>query len=168
MTWNACIAGLALVVALTTGCAARGVGDPCIPETTEGEQLDRREHYIETSSLQCRSRTCVVFKLAGDPTRVLEDGTCPDNVDCVSRELPVTAPNSLERVFCSCRCRASGGDANTPLCDCGEGFHCVDLVDRGGVGVRGGYCVPDELCTADADCATGRCNFDTGVCATST
>ncbi|WP_157069228.1 hypothetical protein [Sandaracinus amylolyticus] len=158
------IAGVILLGAMMSGCPARGIGDPCVPEAIPGGGFDEREIYVETSSVQCRTRTCMVFRLNGDPSKVLEDGTCPDNIDCVSRELPVTVDTSLERVFCTCRCSATDGDSNTPLCDCSDGFHCVDVLTAGGAGVRGGYCVPNDLCTADEDCASGRCDLDTGVC----
>ena len=153
-----------LLGALMSGCPARGIGDPCVPEAIPGDGFVDREIYVETSSVQCRTRTCMVFRLQGNPTQVIEDGTCPDgSLNCVSRDLDVTVNNSLDRVFCSCRCSAAGGDANTPLCECSDGFHCVDVISAGGAGVQGGYCVPNELCTSDDDCANG-CNLTTGVC----
>lgn len=165
----AAVASLVLLGALLSGCPARGIGDPCVPEAIPGGGFDPREIYVETSSVQCRTRTCMVFRLDGDPSQVTEDGTCPaDSPNCVNRGLPVTNTTSLERVFCSCRCSAAGGDSNTPLCECSDGFHCVDVLNAGGVGVRGGYCVPNELCTSDDDCPSGRCNLDEasgGTCA---
>lgn len=160
----AAVASLVLLGALLSGCPARGIGDPCVPEAIPGGGFDSREIYVETSSVQCRTRTCMVFRLDGNPTQVTEDGTCPSgSMDCVTRA-DINLPNSLERVFCSCRCSAAGGDSNTPLCDCTEGFHCVDVLNAGGVGVRGGYCVPNELCTSDDDCASGTCNLSEGIC----
>jgi hypothetical protein len=156
---------IALGMLLGVGCQARGIGDPCIPEAIPTGGFDDREIYVETSSVQCRTRTCMVFRLDGDPSRVAGEDSCPPGTeDCVDRNLPVSALNSAERVFCSCRCSAAGGDVNTPLCACTDGFHCVDVLTAGGVGVRGGYCVPNDLCTADEDCVSGRCNLDTGVC----
>lgn len=146
---------VALVVGL--GCEARGIGDPCVPEAIPTGGFDEREIYVETSSVQCRTRTCMVFRLSGDPSE-----NCTTN--CADPNLPVQDQSSLERVFCSCRCSAEGGDVNTPLCNCTTGFHCVDVLTAGGVGVRGGYCVPNELCTADEDCPTNSCNLETGVC----
>lgn len=157
---------------LAAGCPARGVGDPCVPEAIPAGGFNPREVYVETSSVQCRTRTCMVFRLRGNPECVMERGTC--SVErCGSMEAcvrtysgdanPFSYPNSLERVFCTCRCRAPGG-ANQPLCQCGEGYHCVDVLTAGGVGIAGGYCVPNQYCTADEDCPSGRCDLEAGLC----
>ena len=61
--------------------------------------------------------------LSGDPGRI-----------CVSGD------ELNQRVYCSCRCRAPEGDPG-PLCDCPDRFSCVDVVDDGPPGLRGGYCV---------------------------
>jgi len=164
----ATVLGVVLLGAMMSGCPARGIGDPCVPEAIPGGGFDQREIYVETSSVQCRTRTCMVFRLSGDPSKVVGEESCPaGTAGCVDRALPVNVSNSAERVFCTCRCSATDGDSNTPLCDCTDGFHCVDVLTAGGAGVRGGYCVPNELCTADEDCASGRCNLEAGgVCAT--
>lgn len=157
-----------------SACQVRGIGDPCTPEAIPTSGFDPREVYVETSSVQCRTRTCMVFRLRGDPSCVNSadpsrdtcttdparcDGNCVDG----DTDNPVP-PNSLQRVFCSCRCSAT--DANTPLCACSDGYHCVDVLTAGGVGVQGGYCVPNDYCTSDADCdgTAGSCNAE-GVCA---
>lgn len=167
------IAGVAL--SMLGACEARGIGDPCTPEAIPadpdgpmGERTDgfeASEIYVETSSVQCRTRTCMVFRLEGNPERVAGEDSCPPGASgCVNPDLPVTSVISAERVFCSCRCSASG-DVNTPLCECTDGFHCVDVLTAGGVGVAGGYCVPTDLCTSDDDCPAGVvCNDETGVC----
>ncbi|MBX3270931.1 MAG: hypothetical protein KF729_11765 [Sandaracinaceae bacterium] len=127
---------LVLALLLAAGCTGSPVGDPCVPESIPPGGFDAREIYLETSSVQCRTRVCMVYELTGDPGNICEDtGNAPG---C----LPRATVNS--QVFCSCRCSISeGGQANTPLCDCGEGFNCVnDIVTTGGEGVRGGYCVP--------------------------
>ncbi len=142
---------------LGMGCEARGIGDPCIPEAIPTGGFVEQEIYVETSSVQCRTRTCLVFRLDGDPSE-----GCTTN--CADPNVPVTSVNSADRVFCSCRCSAAGGDVNTPLCECTEGFHCVDVLTSGGVGVRGGYCVPNDLCNADEDCPGTSCNLATGAC----
>jgi hypothetical protein len=141
------------------GCQAKGIGDPCVPEAIPANGFDVREIYVETSSVQCRTRTCIVFKLDGNPA----DDCDPNTENCANPQEPVTSTTSAERVFCSCRCSAAGGDVNTPLCECGDGFHCVDVLTAGGEGIRGGYCVPNVLCTSDDDCST-TCNFETGTC----
>lgn len=111
------------------GCTGSPVGDPCVPESIPPGGFDNREVYLETSSVQCRTRVCMVYQLDGDPTELP-----PDDQD-------------LDQVFCSCRCSiAEGEQANQPLCACGAGFECIDdIVTTGGEGVRGGYCVPCVL-----------------------
>lgn len=137
-----------LVAASVAGCTGSPIGDPCIPENIPQEDrdgdgfadgFDSAEVYIETSSVQCRTRTCMVYALDGNPEKVTGSESCPSgDPTCVT-------PVALEaQVFCSCRCSLGpGASANTPLCNCGDGFTCVDdLVTTGGDGVVGGYCVP--------------------------
>lgn len=124
-----------LVAGATVGCTGSPVGDPCTPESIPPGGYDDTEVYIETSSVQCRTRVCMVYQLAGNP---------PPPEMCKGDS---SDPPECYQVFCSCRCSTSGGgQANTPLCSCGEGFTCVDdVVTTGGEGVRGGYCVPCRL-----------------------
>lgn len=123
---------------LAAGCNGSPIGDPCIPESIPAGGFDDREIYLETGSVQCRTRTCMVYELDGDPRQVQGSDTCVDPDLCVS------AQELDQQVFCSCRCSApQGSEVNTPLCDCGDGYTCVDdVVTTGGPGVRGGYCVP--------------------------
>jgi hypothetical protein len=169
------IAIATMVAPLFGGCAVRGIGDPCVPEVIPTDPdgagplppgFDPREVYVETSSVQCRTRTCMVFHLQGNPQYVLEERTdeCATREDCVSRDAEISSPTSEQRVFCSCRCSAAGGEANTPLCACTNGFHCVEVVTSGSAGLRGGYCIPNELCENNADCPGGTCEASTGVC----
>lgn len=138
------VSGLRLAIIPITlfaamGCTGSPIGDPCIPESIPAGGFDPREIYLETSSVQCRTRVCMVYQLDGNPEFVNGTDTCPPgSMDCVSQ-------NDLDtQVFCSCRCQiGDGGEATTPLCDCGDGFTCVDdVVTTGGPGVQGGYCVP--------------------------
>jgi hypothetical protein len=131
------------LASMAAGCTGSGIGDPCIPESIPADGFDSREVYLETSSVQCRTRVCMVYRLEGDPRQVIaedpEMSTCPaGSTECVTEQAVD------QQVFCSCRCSVSEGEqANTPLCNCGDGFTCVDdVVTTGGVGVRGGYCVP--------------------------
>lgn len=121
----------------TIGCSVSPVGDPCIPESIPQNGFDAREIYLETSSVQCRTRVCMVYQLQGNPDLICGTPGADPNT-CVTQD-------ALDKqVFCSCRCSTSaGGQANTPLCACGDGFTCEDdIVTTGGEGVRGGYCVP--------------------------
>jgi hypothetical protein len=141
-------------VALTftaIGCTDEGVGDPCIPEAipcdTQGGNCGYKasESYLETSSVQCRSRLCIVHKLdngtqgdvPSDPRSLCEDNDGAEG--CLSEE-------RLERsVYCTCRCRIpSDVNSNQEPCACPDGFACVDILNQGGPGVRGGYCVRRE------------------------
>lgn len=126
-----------LLALLAVGCTGSPVGDPCVPENIPPEGFDSREIYLETSSVQCRTRTCMVFKLAGNPEKIAGTPSC-DGLNCV------TEAQAQNQVFCACRCSVpEGREANTPLCDCPDGYTCSDgIVQTGGPGVEGGYCVP--------------------------
>ncbi len=174
VTWSL-LAGALLAGAVVSGCAASGVGDPCVPEAIPECGFTNRESYVETSSVQCRTRVCLVYRLQGHPERVVSEGdtctspscvnpmggltdTCVIDGDLETIEMGGTAAanDRAARVFCSCRCSAAGGDSNLPLCACNEGFHCVDLLTQGGAGVRGGYCIREQFCEDDADCLAGQ------------
>jgi hypothetical protein len=139
--------GLILFVC-ASGCAATGLGDPCTPEAIDVGGYHAGEVTIETSSAQCRSRVCMVFHLEGDPRLVVGTESCPPGTDrCVLDDASgasAALTNSLDRVFCSCRCGAAGGNASLPLCACGEGFRCVPENERGA-----GFCVPDAVAIAE-------------------
>jgi hypothetical protein len=133
-------ASLVLGAAGIGGCRSQGQGDPCFPEAISDDGFHREEGYVESGSTQCRTRTCLVYHLEGDPRTITGTSSCePSDMHCVT-EAEVDA-----RIFCSCRC--SGGPPNTPHCACAEGFVCEhDLVrEPAGQGVRGGYCVRREL-----------------------
>ena len=69
------LAGLALAL---TACTGSPVGDPCIPESIPAGGFDAQEVYLETSSVQCRTRVCMVYRLQGNPELVCEEcGDCP-------------------------------------------------------------------------------------------
>jgi hypothetical protein len=58
----ALLAGIALL-AVGAACQPPGVGDPCTPEVRppEGQAWAYGEVSVETRSLQCRTRTCMVY-----------------------------------------------------------------------------------------------------------
>ena len=58
---SAVLAGAALLV--LAACDPPGVGDPCTPEVRppEGQAWAYGEVSVETRSLQCRTRTCMVY-----------------------------------------------------------------------------------------------------------
>ncbi|MCA9529770.1 MAG: hypothetical protein KC543_06520 [Myxococcales bacterium] len=119
-----------------TGCASSGVGDPCNPENVPAGGFSPLEAYLEQGSVQCRTRTCVAYKLDGDPNQVIEDGTCRNPDECVSKQ------ELEDRVYCTCRCRALEG-SSAPTCACPSGYSCTDILEVGGTGLRGGYCIKD-------------------------
>ncbi len=130
--------GLLAIAALffSAGCAESAVGDPCIPETVPEGGFLASETYLETSSVQCATRVCLVRELAGDPNNVQPECLGGNDATCVS-------PNDIERkVYCSCRCDAPEG-SSLPTCGCPGGFVCEEILETGGDGIRGSYCVRD-------------------------
>lgn len=129
------------------GCADEGIGDPCIPETIpcnpDGTNCGYKntESYIEASSVQCRSRLCIVYKIdngtggmtPSDP-RTLCTGK-NDKSGCL------TNSQVLQSVYCTCRCGSGGAATKQELCDCGDGFDCRPVLTLGGPGIVGDYCV---------------------------
>ncbi len=125
-----------LLLALFTNglcaCVANGVGDPCLPTRPP---LDRAtdpqcapdagcfvggEYFIETRSVQCRTRVCIVNHW--------DEQSAPERRSADA--------------YCSCRC-AGAVDPGT-LCTCPAGFHCGLDVGSGAPGLQGGYCVRDR------------------------
>lgn len=137
--------GLLCLGLWVAACADEGVGDPCTPETVpvnnEGKPgFQKTESYIESSSVQCRSRLCIVHKLDNGtdlPADPRPQGLCsnkqnPNAVGCVSdAEL-------LRAVHCTCKC---GGPKTAEQCKCPSGFSCIEILTLGGDGIRGSYCV---------------------------
>jgi hypothetical protein len=122
------LALVAIVLGLTgVACADTGVGDPCSParppptppaNTTcrpgQGCFVDQ-EIYLETRSLQCRTRVCMVWRW--DEARRPEQES--------------------QRVFCTVK---SNQDA-----ECPTEFSCVTAIVAGDPGIRGKYCVRSSL-----------------------
>lgn len=125
-----------------SGCSNSAVGDPCVPEDVPAGGFLASETYLEKSSVQCTTRVCLVRELQGDPRNLQEDG-CPrgDDATCVS------AIEVEEKVYCSCRCGAPAG-SGVPTCDCPSGFFCEEVLETGGDGIRGGYCVRNPVAEA--------------------
>lgn len=141
-----------MVVLASTGCEPEGIGDPCTPEREDDATFggfDEREVNVESTSLQCRSRLCLVNHFRG---RV----SCPTGAAC---EVPgthdavtaTTPPQCADRgadatVYCSCRCANEAGETNdgANYCSCPDGFTCEQLVPKIGSrneGLTGGYCI---------------------------
>ena len=91
--------------AVMLGCPSTpGVGDPCDPEQVpEAPGFDPSETYLETNSVQCRTRVCMVRNFDGIPQ------------------------GDEDEIYCTCRCFAE--DANTPTCGCPNGFTCEPILE---------------------------------------
>lgn len=137
--------GTLALTALLNACSTPKVGAPCLPEQVPETGFDDREAYIESSSVQCETRVCIVYHLKGDP----RDGCTPSpatscdpmkDKNCTATMKTCADPNETEgRVYCTCRCDAKGSGFGE--CQCPDGYSCQDVLEQGGPGVRGGYCV---------------------------
>lgn len=113
------------------GCGSSGVGEPCDPAhpaPAAGQPMcgstgcfSGREIYIETRSLQCRTRVCMVYKW--------DEASQPDD--------------HSRRVFCTCRCGGEGDP--TSFCACPDEFTCTTAFVAGEPGIRGSYCVRNSI-----------------------
>ena len=121
-----------LLAGVLFGCQSIGVGDPCRPESVPSDGFQDSEAYLETSSVQCRTRVCIVNHLRGNPNHVC-DGSPTQPSDCVAPEV------IDQRVYCTCRCDGPPGTAE--FCECPEGFVCDPVIKNGGAGIQGSYCV---------------------------
>ncbi len=123
-----------------SGCDAPGVGDPCIPESIPEGGFVGSEAYLETSSVQCRTRVCMVYRLDGVPFGA---PPCETPADVAANpELCANQGQTDDRVYCTCRCDAPP-ESTATLCECPEGFLCTEVIDQpgAGLGIRGSYCV---------------------------
>jgi hypothetical protein len=138
---------------LAIACTDVGVGDPCTPETIPSKIVmgtvvtgfESTESYIESNSVQCRSRVCIVHHLDNGT-----DSPADPRYDCAN-PMHAAKPNcvradQLERsVHCSCKC---GGPETVEHCQCPSGFICREVLTLGGDGIRGNYCVKPEAAAA--------------------
>src|SRR5437762_12513219 len=114
MRWAAAVSALAAILCLAAACEEQGVGDPCVPEQ-EGDAafvgFDEHEVNVESKSLQCRTRLCLVNHFRGRVTRSENE-----RAQCSHR--PAT-----DAVYCSCRCANVDGrtDDGPRYCACPEG-----------------------------------------------
>jgi hypothetical protein len=126
--------GAALV--LIAGCSTPPVGAPCLPEQIPESGFSAKEAYIESSSVQCETRVCIVYQLAGDPRDTCQASAAnPENICADKTEV-------AERVYCTCRCDSQGSGFGE--CECPSGFSCVEVLSQGDRGVRGSYCVKSD------------------------
>ncbi len=134
--------GTFVAAAVLWGCSTPAVGAPCLPEQIPEDGFDEREAYVESSSVQCETRVCLVFKLKGDPRKecLTRAPRCPNGPDDTCKEITcATEADVEEAVYCSCRCDSGG--TGFAECECPSGYSCVEVLEQGGPGVRGSYCV---------------------------
>ncbi|MEY4578673.1 MAG: hypothetical protein RL701_3376, partial [Pseudomonadota bacterium] len=94
--------------------------------------------YIESSSVQCETRVCMVWHLGGAPKGT---AACAQNPTTCADQKKVD-----ERVYCTCRCDA--GNTRFASCSCPGGYVCTPVLEQGSEGVKGSYCV---LATATSE-----------------
>ncbi len=131
-------AAISLLVLVASGCNDSAVGAACSPEQVPAGGFLSSETYLETSSVQCATRVCLVRGLDGDPNNLNEDD-CPRG-----DETCVPASEVDAKVYCSCRCGAPA-NSGLPTCSCPGGFTCEEVLETGGDGLRGSYCVRDPV-----------------------
>lgn len=135
--------GIAFLGLAGMACADEGVGDPCTPETIPQKDgvfgFVSSESYIESSSVQCRSRLCIVHQL--DNKSEVPADPRPESI-CTAPNVPkvgCTPPEAVAKsVYCTCKC---GGPKTAEQCECPDGFSCKEILTLGGDGIRGSYCV---------------------------
>ena len=132
------LVGLLSIALLGAACSEIGVGDACVPQQVPPGGFLPSETYLETGSIECATRVCLVRELDGDPNNLQEDG-CP-----LGEDTCVPASDVAESVYCSCRCGAPAG-SGLPTCGCPGGFKCEEVLETGGDGLRGSYCVREDL-----------------------
>lgn len=161
---------------LLVGCTDEGIGDPCVPEDEyrpEFSGYSPQEVNVESRSLQCRSRVCLVNQFQGRSSCIYGQasgsGGCktPDGMLDVSVpvEPQLEARPVDDAVYCSCRC--DGEDPDAPYCDCPDGYSCADLVPYIPIAdaqLAGSYCVregtlveADSLARTPCDRASASC-----------
>jgi hypothetical protein len=128
---------------------ANVIGERCLPKVPTDSFQDT-EIYVETSAPDCETGVCLVDHLRGDPTPGCKEDPDWDDTGCFTRDggtggcaLPKRCAEKAEvdaRIYCSCRCDGPGVDPKD-LCNCGDGFMCVDVLEDGPEALRGSYCV---------------------------
>lgn len=169
------------LVALSLGCDAGGVGDPCTPEdefSANFSGFSLSEVNIESRSFQCETRVCLVNKFQGrvscpygsngsDDTSTTVDHQFGCNVPGIGGpvDVPVSAQLTerppAQAVYCSCRC--SGDDPNARYCECPSGFSCEEVVPSssggGSVELAGGYCIRTDSDVDPNEVSSEECSI---------
>lgn len=116
------------------------IGTACSLAMTEYHDS---QALISTRSADCGQGVCLAYHLHGRVDGECADGTEPGASvgDAGVRNDPECAdPDQIaERMYCTCRC--DGPPGTMDLCDCPDGFSCVDVVSALVPEAQGGYCV---------------------------
>lgn len=124
------------------------VGAACLPATAPAE-FDDREAYVETPSQQCATGACLVYRMIGNVDPECEGCKTSADFQCVDDggvRHCATEEEIEKRAYCSCRCDRPAGDPG-PLCECADGFGCIEVLEDGPPGIRGSYCVREGTFT---------------------
>lgn len=144
-------AAAGVCVASAPACERGDVGDPCVPDRESGDPsftgFSADEVSVDSRSMECRTRTCLVNHFQG---RVHDSDAAGVRPRCSHR--PVA-----DAVYCSCRCANVDGrtDDGSVYCRCPDGFTCTQLVSSIGArdeGVTGAYCIASGTAYAPGDC----------------
>jgi hypothetical protein len=126
---------------------ATAIGERCLPKVPT-DSFQETEIYVETGATDCETGVCLVDHLQGDPTPGCKEGPtdCPAEDGGVGPCYPLRhcadPAEADKRVYCSCRCDGPGVDPKQ-LCNCADGFMCIDVLQDGPEALRGSYCVRD-------------------------
>jgi hypothetical protein len=138
-----------LATAFSSACTTPAVGAPCLPEQVPSGGFDESEAYIESSSVQCETRVCMVYHLSGAPSETTkcvpkaQITACPVNdKNCIPAIQCADPDDIVRRVYCTCRCES--GDPKFASCSCPSGYSCRSVLEQGSVGVKGSYCVRSD------------------------
>lgn len=132
------------------GCEAPAVGDPCKPAVVPEGGFQPSEVYLESPSLQCRTRVCIVNHYRGDLILDPREGDGIAEFEGRSPD-PGVWDHIEDRIYCTCKCGVTaGGDPQTVTCEeCPESFVCCPIFSIGGEGFKGDYCVRKGTCDTD-------------------
>lgn len=116
------------------------IGTPCSAQQSEYFDL---QAIIATRSDDCGQGVCIAYHLHGrvdgecgaatEPDGPVGDASVVDDTECAD-------PEQIDmRMYCTCRC--DGPPGTTDLCDCPDGFSCVDTIAPTISSAAGSYCV---------------------------
>ena len=104
----------------------------------EREEYSDNDVVIQTRSVACGDGVCIAYHLDGNT-----DPSCDPSEESGDPLSQCATPERIEeRAYCTCRC---DGPPGSDLCDCPDGFSCVDAVSAFQPDLAGSYCVKDGM-----------------------